>query len=148
MKSVDSRMVLIGVVCQNLFKCVKTHQNASKHVKTRQNTSTHVKTHPNVSKFIQTLMWTNQGESWTGQNGSGHDRTCQDESGWVRTCPNLCLIQLNRTPKYYIQSPLPLPATLFQRPLDNLVNTIRNIGITKKFFFNVFWMLIYNGSTL
>ena len=68
---------------------------------------------PNSSKLVLTCP-----------NSSEWVRTAQDRSGRVgsgrvRTHPNLSLIQLNLTPKYYIQSPLPLPATLFQRPLDN-----------------------------
>ena len=67
-----------------------------------------VKTHRNASKHVE-----------THRNASKRAETRQDGSGLVQTSPNMSLIQLNLTHKYYIQSPLPLPATLFQRPLDN-----------------------------
>ena len=54
-------------------------------------------------------------------------RRLKNDSDWfvmVQTRPNASKIQLNQTPKYFIQSPLPLPATFFQRPLDNFVNSL------------------------
>ena len=51
-------------------------------------------------------------------------RRLKNDSDWfvmVQTRPNTSKIQLNQTPKYFIQSPSPLSATFFQRPLDNFV---------------------------
>ena len=114
-------------------KWSKMVQNGPKWSKMVQNVSNI----PNSSKLVLTCP---NSSEWvrTGQDGSGRVRMAQDRSGRLRTGvrshPNLSLIQLNLTPKYYIQSPLPLPATLFQRPLDNFMTVIRylisNISFT------------------
>ena len=100
-----------------MSKCVKTHQNMSKCIQicpnSNQDKSRRVRTGRDRCRWVT-----------MGQDGSGQIRTGQDGSGSVQTSPNLSLIQLNLTPKYYIQSPLPLPATLFQRPLDNFFSIL------------------------
>ena len=52
--------------------------------------------------MVQTRVRASQSQD---ESESGRVRTTQDESGQ----------------KYFIQSPMPLPVTIFQRPLDNFI---------------------------
>ena len=115
-----------GPNCPKWSKMVQMVQNGPKWSKMIQNgqiSSKIVQNHPKCFKYSKLVQTCQNGSGLvrTCQDGSGRVRTSQDGSGRVRTHPKLSLIQLNLTPKYYIQSPLPLPATLFQRPLDNFL---------------------------
>ena len=117
------------------------HQNTSKCVKMPQNTSKRIQMCPNSSKLKLGQVRVGQDESRrvmasqgsqgksgrvrVSQDKSERVRTSQDESGQVRARQDeLWWVRTNQDEsgqKYFIQSPIPLPATIFQRPLDNFV---------------------------